>query len=73
MKKTTAILLSIIFVSTLCVKANIKEKIYTKLNNNKTISYSINKLTIQGSSTREKFSNDTLFIKTYSSAQFTEN
>lgn len=70
MKKTTAILLSIIFVSTLCVKANIKENIYTKLNKNKTISYSINKLTIQGSSTREKFSNDTLFIKTYSSAQF---
>lgn len=70
MSKRTTLLLTIICYSTLFVNAEIKEKIYQLLNSDKVINYSINKLTIQGYSTRDKYSVDTLFIHTFSSASF---
>lgn len=70
MSKRITFLLTIIFFTIHCVNAEIKEKIVQLLNSDKVINYTINKLIIQGNSTREKYSADTLFIHTYSSASF---
>ena len=73
MKKATIIFLAVFFVTNLFAYENLKEKVLGKLVSNKVISYTINELIIQGSSTKTKFSSDTLFIKTYSSASFLKN
>lgn len=70
MIKKTTLLLTVFYFSTLCASAETKEKIVQLLNSDKVINYTINKLIIQGNSTREKYSSDTLFIHTYSSASF---
>ncbi len=73
MKKTTILLFAVFCATNLFASENLKEKILRKLVTNKVISYTINELIIQGSSTKTKFSSDTLFIKTYSSASFLKN
>lgn len=72
MKKTTILLLSVFFVATLAAKTSIREQILRNLNRGNTLSYTVEKLTIQGESTKEKYSADTTFIRTYSSASFTK-
>lgn len=73
MKKTTIILLAILSVSNLFASENLKERILSKLDIDKVISYTINELTIQGNSTKTEFSKDTLFINTFGFASFQKN
>lgn len=73
MQRISFFLLLFVNFSHLHASEHLKVKILRKLENDKVVNYTVNKLTIQGNSTKTEFSKDTLFINSYGSASFRKN
>lgn len=73
MKTASFIFLLLLNFIPIHASENLKVKILRKLENDKVVNYTVNKLIIQGNSTKTEFSKDTLFINIYGSASFQKN